>query len=58
MMRGDEHEQTARPHLVERGGEEIIVDGKFVIVPTRVMDGVIAKGNIGDGQVERFVRQF
>ncbi len=57
-MRGDEHYQSTGPHLLQIGGEEIIVNGKFVFVPARVVDGVIAEGHIGNGQIEGIVRKF
>ena len=54
----DEQEQPARPHLVERGGKEIIVDGKLELIPVRIMHGVITERHIGDGEIESIVHQL
>ena len=34
------------------------MDGKFIFVPARVVDGIITEGHIGDGEVERFIGEF
>ena len=52
----DKQQQTTRTNLVQRSGEKIIVNGKLEIIPTRVMDGVIAKRHIGNGEVISAVR--
>ena len=56
--RRDEHQQAARTHLFQSRREEIIVDGKLVVVPARVVDGVIAKRNIGNGEVVKSIGEF
>ena len=56
--RRDEHHQTAGPHFFQRRREKIIMDGKFVIVETRVVNGVIAKWDIGNGEVVKSIGEF
>ena len=56
--RRDEHHQTAGADFFQSRREEIIVDGKLVIVPARVVDGVIAKRDIGNGEVVKSIGEF
>ncbi len=56
--RRDEHHQTAGADFFQSRREEIIVDGKFVTVPARVVDGVIAKRDVGNGEVVKSIGEF
>ena len=56
--RRDEHHQAAGADFFQSRRKEIIVDGKLVAVPARVVDGVIAKRNIGNGEVIKSIGDF
>ncbi len=53
----DEQKQPARPHLLQRGGEEVIVDGKFENVEPRVKRLIVPKRNVGNCHVVEPVGQ-
>ena len=57
-LRRDEQNQSAGPDLVERLGEEIIVDDEVPVFELRVERLVIAERNVGNGHVVKSVRQF
>ena len=42
-------------HAFHRSGKEIVVNGETVIVEARVVDGIIAERNVGNGRVIKTV---
>ena len=49
---GDEGHHAARTHLIQRFGEKVVVDGKTELVISPVVDLVLSKGHVADGNVE------
>ena len=54
---GDERDEAAGAHVVERLGEEVIVDEHPLAGMAAVVDRELAEGDVGDGDVERVVGQ-
>ena len=48
---GDKSHDAARPYLVQGFGKEIVVDTEFQLIVGRVIDRVIAKGDVAHGQI-------
>ena len=57
---GDKGNHSARTHLVDGLGEEVVVNGKTELVVSPVVDLIVAKGHVADGEVEEVtpVRRF
>ena len=53
----DEQSQDARAYFLQRGGEEVIVDGKLEDVETRVERLIVPKGNVGNRHVVEAIGQ-
>ena len=49
---GDKGDHAARTHLVDGLGEEVVVNGKTELVVSPVVDLIVAKGHVADGEVE------
>ena len=49
----DECHDTARTHLIECLGKEVIVDGEAELVILRIADLILTERNIADGKVEK-----
>lgn len=56
-LRGDERHHAARPHQVERAGEEVVVDEQPLAPVARVVHLVAPEGDVADRHVERVVRK-
>lgn len=54
---GNERHDAARPDLVQRFGEEVVVDQEVLRVVARVRDREGAEGNVAHGGVEELVGQ-
>ena len=57
---GDKGDHAARAHLVDGLGEEVVVNGKTELVVSPVVDLIVAKGHVADGEIEEVtpVRRF
>ena len=49
---GDKGDHAARTHLVDGLGEEVVVNGKTELIVSPVVDLIVAKGHVADGEVE------
>ncbi len=56
-LAGDEGDDAARTHLVQRLGEEVVVDAEVVLVVSGVRQGIRAEGNVAHGGVKVAVRE-
>jgi len=54
---GDEQNQAARAYFLQRGGEEVIMDGKLEDVETRVERLIVPKRNVGNRHVVETIGQ-
>ncbi len=54
----DEQNQSAGPHLLQRGGEEVIVDDEVPVLEARVEGFVVPERDVADGDVVETVGQF
>ena len=52
----DKGHHAARAHLVQRLGDEVVVDEQVLTVIAPVMDLVLAKGHVAHGKVKEIVR--
>ena len=58
-LAGDEHQQAAGAHLVQRLGEEIVVQKEAVFLVGGIVQNLGGRERrIADGQIEKVVRQF
>ena len=57
---GDKGNHAARAHLVDGLGKKVIMNGKTELIVSPVVDLIVAKGHIADGEVEEVapVRRF
>ena len=60
VARGDKGHHAARTHLIQRLGKKVVVNRKTELVVSPVVDLIVAKGYIADGQIEEVlpVRRF
>ena len=49
---GHKSDHAAWTHLIQRFGEKVVMDGKTELVVSPVVDLVLSKGHVADGEVE------
>ena len=54
---GEEGHNPAGPNLVQRLGEEVVVDAEAQLVVPLVVDPVLPKGDVANGRVKEAVRE-